>query len=776
MIFTFWQTRSFRFRTGIIETNKKMGKLPARLNKNAFRTLIIVLLMGFQSNVTSQETVKIKRVTGPVEFDGIPKESAWEDLDLFHLTMHRPNFGNQPSERSDVRIGYDNEFLWVGARLFMEDASKIFAVTKKRDQELFDYDAFGIILDTYNDNETGLAFFTAPTGLRTDYTISNDAAENGGGPGMNSAMNTSWNTFWDVKTTRDDNGWYVEMRIPFSSMKFKPENDIATMGLIISRNISANNETDTYPSIDPKYGFMATNKPSLASTIEIDGARPLKPLYISPYVIGGFSRDWSLNEEETVYIKEDDPEYNAGIDIKYNINSNLTLDLTANTDFAQVEADDQQVNLTRYSLFFPEKRMFFQERSSLFDFSLGGHSDNLFYSRNIGIAHGEPIRIYGGARLTGRMGKWDMGFLDMQTAEHEDTPGENFGVLRMRRQVINPHSYAGGIFTSRLGMNGDQNVAYGLDGIFRLFGDDYLNIKWSQTYDSKTGNKMNCLDPSFVMVDWERRSEKGFAYNLNYTYSGQKFNPGVGFVMRGGVQGVNAGMMYGWIPGESSKLFNYKISIRGERYSRLEDGKLESMQISPEFEINTKKGLHSEFSIEFQQEGVMNDFKLSDSITISAGNYSFIGSGIMFGTSDSRMISVSGDLNAGQFYDGNRIGFRAEPNFNLSSSLKLSATYEFNAIRFPERETNNSLNIHSVNIKALYMFSTKLSASLLLQYVNTEDELIGNFRLRYNPREGNDFYLVYNDYRGISHNNSIPTLPQFFNKTIMVKYTHTFIL
>ena len=172
----------------------------------------------------------------------------------------------------------------------MKDASKIFAVTKKRDEELFDYDAFGIILDTYNDNENGLAFFTAPTGLRTDYTISNDAAGQGGGPGGPPGMNFSWNTFWDVKTTRDDKGWYVEMRIPFSSLKFKPENNIATMGLIITRNISANNETDTYPAIDPKYGFMAPNKPSLAQTIEIEGARPLKPVYVSPYIIGGFSR------------------------------------------------------------------------------------------------------------------------------------------------------------------------------------------------------------------------------------------------------------------------------------------------------------------------------------------------------------------------------------------------------------------------------------------------------------------------------------------------------
>ncbi len=753
-----------------------MRRIDGELNKRVQQLLMVGFLFCIQINIIGQDAVKIKRMTVPIEFDGMPQESAWQSLDLFPLTMHKPNFGAGPSERSDVRIGYDNEFLWVAASLYMQDASKIFAVTKKRDEELFDYDAFGIVLDTYDDNENALAFFTAPTGLRTDYTISNDAAGQGGGPGGPPGMNFSWNTFWDVKTTRDDKGWYVEMRIPFSSLKFKPTGNVATMGLIIVRNISINNERDTYPSIDPKYGFMAPNKPSLAGTIEIEGARPSKPVYISPYVIGGFSRSFSMNEEGTEYLKQDDPEYNAGIDIKYNINSNLTLDLTANTDFAQVEADDQQVNLTRYSLFFPEKRMFFQERSSLFDFSLGGR-DNLFYSRNIGIAGRELIRIYGGARIIGRMGKWDMGFMDMQTAEHQETPGENFGVLRMRRQVINQNSYVGGMLTSRLGMNGDQNIAYGLDGIFKLFGDDYLNVKWAQTYDSKLDNKLNSLDPSFIMLNWERRSEEGFAYQANYTYAGREFTPGTGFIMREGVQGIGGMMLYGWLPGENSKLFNYSINVRGERFSRLSDGKLESMQISPGFEINTKKNIHAEISLEYMEEGVLENFPIAENIWINAGNYSFTGLEARFGTSESRVISVRGDVFGGQFYDGNRMGWELEPNINFSSSFKLSGAYEFNAIRFPKRETFNSINIHAVSVKALYMLSTKLSASMLVQYVNTEDELITNFRLRYNPREGNDFYLVFNDFRGIDNNRFVvPEKPSFFNKTVMVKYTHTFIL
>jgi len=752
-----------------------MGKASTRLNTGTFRLLIPVLFISLQINAISQETVKIQRLSSEINFDGVPDDAAWETLDLFPLTMHRPNFMNQPSERSDVRIGFDDEFLWVGASLYMEDASKIYAASKKRDERLFDFDAFGIVLDTYNDNENGLAFYTAPTGLRTDYAISNDAA-GGYGPGGPGGMNISWDTFWDVKTTRDDKGWYVEMRIPFSSLKFKPEGDVATMGLIITRNISANNETDSYPPIDPKYGFMATNKPSQARKIEIEGAKPTRPVYITPYVIGGYSRDWMVNDTETDYEKNDTPKFNAGLDVKYNINSNLTLDLTANTDFAQVEADDQQVNLTRYSLFFPEKRKFFQERSSLFDFSLGGHSDNLFYTRNIGLVDGQQIRIYGGARLTGRLGKWDMGLLDMQTAAHEEIAGENFGVIRMRRQVINPNSYVGGIFTSRIGMDGKQNFSYGLDGIFRLFGDDYLNVKWAQSYDTEIDSKLSSLDPSFMLFKWERRSEEGFAYDLDYSYSGTKFNPGIGFIMRNGVHGGGARLLYGWIPGEDSWLFNYNVNVRGDRYVRLEDGKLESMQVSPGFEINTKNGIHAEISTETSWEGVLYDFNLSDSIVINAGDYTFTGAQARFGTSEANHISVRGDAYAGQFYDGNRLGFQTEFNLNFSSSFILSPGYEFNHITFPDRASNNLLNIHAINMKAQIMLSTKFSANILVQYVNTEDEFIGNLRLRYNPREGNDFYLVYNDFRGFIDRNIFPGNPPFFNKTIMLKYTYTFIL
>ncbi len=747
--------------------------------------LLVILMLSYQFILFAQEDeIQIRKLNSYITFDGRVDENEWKGFNMFNLVMHRPNFGNESSERSDVFIGYDDKYLWVGAKLFMNDATKIFCTSKRRDEMLFGMDAFGILLDTYRDNENALVFFTTPSGLRTDFTISNDASGvrggaggGGGGSGFGAqTMNYSWNTFWDVKTSQDDKGWYVEMRIPFSSLRFKNTSNLTSMGFTIIRNIGAYNEVDTYPEIEPKYGFMAIYKPSLSKTIVFQGIKPAQPVYLSPYIISGFTRDYSLNEEGSEYLKTDKPNLNAGVDLKYSIKSNFTIDLTANTDFAQVEADEQQVNLTRYSLFFPEKRMFFQERSSLFNFSLGGRADNLFYSRNIGIADGNLIKIYGGTRITGHIGKWELGFLDMQTEKYRETPSENFGVLRIRRQVLNPNSYIGAMMTSRIGMNGNTNIAYGLDGIIKVKNDDYLNIKWAQTWDNQKGNSLSSLNSSFIYADWERRSEKGFSYRLNYSYSGLDFNPGSGFLMRGGIQGVNGQLLYGWFPDEKSKIFNMAATIRGEYYSRIEDGQMENSIIEPGFRLTTKEGYRFDISAEIRQEGVNFDYELADSIFIKAGNYSYYNFQYRFGTPSSRFISVMGSIDAGEFFDGYRLTARPNLNLNFSSSFRIMTGYELSLIRFPDRTEKNRLNIHLINSNLMYMFSTKLSATLMLQYVSTEDDFIANFRLRYNPREGNDLYLVINDYQGFDRFGVIPHKPPFFNRTIVLKYTHTFIL
>jgi len=421
--------------------------------------LLLFILLYVQS--FSNEKLKLQRLTATINFDGKPNEQAWQFIDTLPVTMHAPVFKGSSKEKTLIKIAYDDQFLWVGAQLLVNDPKHIRATSKKRDELSGNSDFFGVILDTYNDNENALGFFTTPTGLRLDAAISGDASSR-------MPLNTDWNTFWDVKTSRDEKGWYCELRIPFSSLRFQTVNDITEMGLISWRWSAHSNENVTFPSIDPKYGMWATWKPSLARKVLFDKIKPSKPVYLSPYVLAGHSNDNSLNTDETAYVNEKEWIHEVGGDIKYSITSNLTMDLTVNTDFAQVEADDQQVNLTRFSLFFPEKRMFFQERASIFTFNLGG-PNNLFYSRRIGLDDdGNPVKIYGGARIYGRVGKWDLGFLNMQTANSDELPSENFGVLRLRRQVINSNSYVGGMFTSRLGGNGNYNIAYGFDGIFRV--------------------------------------------------------------------------------------------------------------------------------------------------------------------------------------------------------------------------------------------------------------------------------------------------------------------
>jgi hypothetical protein len=741
-------------------------------NTQLIHTIVLFFFSSFF--LSAVEPVKISRTTEQIEFDGLPFENAWNGKEMYPLIMYRPDFGADPSEKSEVMITYDEDFLWIGARLYVRDPSTIKSTSKKRDEQSRNSDAFAIILDTFNDKENAMAFGTMPSGLRFDFTVSNDANMPGGAqvgiPG-GGTTNISWNTFWDVKTTRDEKGWYVEMRIPFSSLRFQSEDGIVKMGLIIQRAISSKNELDTYPRIDPKFGTMAALKPSLSTPIEFSDIRPRKPVYVSPYIIGGYALTNELNNQETAYLKKDDPKFDVGLDLKYSLTSNLTMDVTLNTDFAQVEADNQQVNLTRYSLYFPEKRLFFQERSSIFSYNLGGSSD-MFYSRRIGIEEDNPVRIFGGAKLIGRAGKWDIGFLDMQTQEFDTIPANNFGVARLRRQVINQNSYIGGLITSKVGNNGSYDLAYGVDGIIRVFGQDYINLKLAQNLNSSAESEALSLKPTLIRANWERRSDKGFSYNMTYAYFGENFNPQIGFLKYLGAQGFEGELLYGWLPGADSRIFRSTAVLKVNRMTRIADGQIESFTLAPGYEIYGKNGYGILMSLTYNEEGVDENFDLSNDIQVLAGKYAFYGAEATFFTPQSKPYYTILTFAGGEYYDGNRFSFMLSPMLSISQSIQLSGTYQFSYVDFSRR--NQQLKSHVANVRLLYMFNIKLSASFLVQYNNITDAFVGNFRLRYNPKEGNDFYLVVDENRNVGNNHLNPEPPSFYNRAVMVKYTHTF--
>jgi hypothetical protein len=724
----------------------------------------------------SQTPVVIQRLSRPVAFDGLSDEEAWTDISILPMVMMTPNFGFPPSEKTEVLVGFDDEFLWVAGRLYDREPARIQARSKKRDLQEASSDFFAVIIDTFNDKENALSFATTPAGLRWDAAIYHDAESQ---MPMEEPFNLSWNTFWDVRVVVNDQGWFVEMQIPLSSLRFQEKDGHVIMGLTSYRWIARKNENDVFPAIYPKWGFMSAFKPSQAQEVSLKGLRSRNPLYIAPYILAGAGYSYDLNIEETEYIHSKAPPAELGLDVKYGLSSNLTLDVTLNPDFAQVEADDQQVNLTRYSLFFPEKRLFFQERASIFDFSFGAFN-RLFYSRRLGLYEDEEegisqvIPIYGGVRMIGRAGPWDLGFMDMQTAplEEKALPGENFGVIRLRRRVLNPYSYVGGMITSRIGNDGSYNEAYGFDGILRVSGDNYLSFGWAQTFENGRKNDPLSLDPTRLRIAYERRTQKGLGAYLGLSRAGRDYFPGMGFEMREDFIASRAEILYGWIPGERSSLQSHSIRAEGMISLRNEDYSIESAELGPGWEFNTKSGWGGRFSYRFHKESLEELLEFSDEVNVPPGEYAFSGFQGFFHAPMGGLLGAMSMVEAGSFYDGWRMTLRVMPTWSILPALSLSGQYEYNRVKFPER--NQELIAHLVQLRLLATLGTKFSILTFVQYNGAEDLVIGNVRFRYNPREGNDLYLVYNEVLNTDRPGKIPYPPLSGSRAILIKYSYTF--
>lgn len=735
-----------------------------------------------QVNPPLKQTIEIGRLIYPVSFDGIPDEQAWSSISPLAMTMHSPSFGKVPTEQTDVRFAYDDKYLYMGAKLYYKDISMIRSASFKRDYTGLGGDLFGFILDTYNDNENGIVFYTTPDGLRFDASVQRDAILTR--PDQK-PMNLSWNAFWDVKTAIDDKGWSVEIRVPLSSLRFQQIDGIVSMGLIVKRWIPAKNEIDTYPAIPPDWGEYSTIKPSQAQDIILRNVRPAKPLNIAPYGLAGYEKNYDLNDEGTDYWNWDKKPIEAGLDVKYGLSSNLVLDFTVNTDFAQVEADDEKINLSRMALYFPEKRLFFLERANIFDFNSSGNN-NLFYSRRIGLSddaeNPDPIRIYGGAKLTGRLNKWEIGVLDMQTAPmrkrtssgalRELSPSENFGVTRVRRQVINENSYVGAIFTSRLGTDGSYNLAYGLDGIFKVFGSDYLTLLWSQTFEDSVKNT-SPVDGARFMFLWERRSRKGLGYDFAYSQSGTRYNPGIGFETIDDVITYRGGLRYGWLPGEKSLFFSHGPEFRFRYNQFITDGSLMTLNPQAGWTFMSKSQWQGNFFLVFNREYLKDPMELiKDELYVNAGSYSFLNLRADVSTPQSKTFFTLFTTETGGYFGGNRISFRFEPTWNVSRHIEVAGAYNFDHISFPA--TDGEMTNHILGIKALYMFDTKLSINTFIQHNTADHSILTNLRLRYNPSEGNDFYFMFNEGRNTSLTREEPYFPVYSTRSFLLKYTYTF--
>ena len=711
----------------------------------------------------------IHRLTGPIELDGVVDEAAWDDVAPLPMTMFTPTFGGGLTERTEVRVAHDDQYLYVSGRMFDSDPDGIRTNTFYRDIYSGD-DLLAVIIDSYNDYETAVWFVVNPAGTRNDRSVSNDAVFGGGGMPMNS----DWNAHWDVVTSRSGEGWFAEMRIPFSTLGFQTVGGEVVMGLISYRFIARKNERQLFPGIDPKWGGLAFAKPSQSQRVVLRDVRQSTPVYVTPYGLAGIQRTPTLVEAGGPPRWEfgSDPTREVGADLRVSPVSNLTLDLTANTDFAQVEADDQQINLTRFPLFFPEKRQFFQERSSTFQFNTGGSNSRLFHSRRIGLDDGQIVRIYGGARAVGRVGGTDFGLLSMQTAEHDGRPGENMSVARMSQKVFNPFSSVGAMVTSRLGSSGQDNVAYGVDASIRVVGDEYLTVKWAQTFDEAV-DEASAWSSGLLQARWERQTDEGLSYSGEYLRVGDEYLPRLGFQTRDDFDYVGGSAQYKRFRDADSPLRSIGLQVTTGHYYRGADGSAESRSVKPELSMEFKNNAELSFNLTSSYESVPEAFSVAGA-PVDPGDYWFHVGQARFQLSRNALFRGDVTVTGGSFYDGTRLGVALKPTWNQSRYLELTGGYEVNRLEFGDRGVATTAHLGS--LKAQFALNTQVFFSVLAQYSNAADLTTVNARFRYNFREGTDLWLVYNE--GLNTEREVtdrPRLPVSAGRTLMLKYSHAFI-
>ncbi len=698
-----------------------------------------------------------------VQFDGFVDADEWDAIPELPLVQYQPTFGGPMTVRSELRIAFDDDFIYLAARCF--DTEPALMTTYKRDGWSSSDDQVALTIDSFNDSETASVFVLYATEARIDAQVGDDAR-------TMASVNSDWNTFWDGRVQRTADGWEAEIRVPISSIRFETPSDggAVTMGVSAYRYRARGRELHIYPEIRPDWGFWSFVKPSKGERRTFQGMDSSKPFYVTPYVIAGLGQQYLLNDSETEYQRLDDPSYDVGLDLKYSLTSNLTLDITANTDFAQVEADNQQVNLTRFSLFFPEKRQFFLERTSNFEFNFGGN-DRVFYSRRIGLSGGQQVRLLGGGRVVGRIGGWDVGMLTLQSGRDAGRESENFGVLRVKRRVLNANSYLGAIATSRIDRSGNHNLVYGADAQWNIRGDDYLTAAFAQSLDSD--GAASPLDASRIRVRLQRVRETGLAYDLDLGRAGKSYNPASGFQSRSDFSQVAAGAGFGVRPDADSPITSYRVSGSGQLFYRNQDGSLETGQGNVVARAAARSGWNGDITVNYTRDQLLDGFKLSDRARVPAGTFQFVSARAQVGTPSDAPIRGQANVRAGRFYDGRQLVLNLSPEWSLSPRLLVSASYQYNDIRFDHR--SESFKAHLLSMRSDIMVNTKLTLSTFVQFSSASEAVIANARFRYNPREGNDLYLVWNEAINTNRLLDSPSLPFTSRRALILKYSYTFI-
>ena len=732
-------------------------------------SLFLILLLnavGANGHAESHDyQIKAHRTYESIEIDGDLTEEDWkhaESIDEF--VQIEPYEGEISSQPMEVRILYDTENIYFGFTCFDSEISKLVANEMRRDsRDLHENDTVFLILDTYDDKRSGFFFRMNALGAIQDRAVTNSG----------DTLNRDWDAVVECKSKINDTYWTSELSIPFSQLRFK-QSDQIVWGMNTGRELARNQEEMIWVPVPASYGGMAKYRTAnLGRLVGISDVAPSRNLEVLPYILPGVTQ---INENDAGL--ETDGKFKMGVDVKYGITSNLTTDVTYNTDFAQVEADEEQVNLTRFSLFFPEKRPFFLEGAGLFDFGIPRSSYRrpppmlLFYSRRIGLAEGNAIPIIFGGKASGKVGSYGVGFLNVLTDEFHDAdteddpldvPRTNYSVMRITKDIASGSRI--GIIAVNKDEIGDYNRAGGFDFEYRP--NDSMDVRgmWSRTFEPGIAGQNNAW---YLGSNW--RSNR-FRLEGSYTDIDADFNPAVGYVRRTGIRQFRGEAR--WVP--MPQRFGIRQIWTGPEINYIlnHNNVLEEWNISYTnwFEFDT--GDYILFNGKRTFERLNDVFDFRDGVEIPIGDYSSNSYHVRLSSSDSRPISTTLGGGIEDFYNGEVRRAYIQTTLKPNGHLSLSAQYQFNqVVDLPEMYfTDGQPRPVYVNLfrgRVDYSFTTGLFAKLFAQW-NTDANVVStNFLINYIYRSGSDFYFVFNQ----TYDTNGTTRSRLLDSTVVAKMTY----
>jgi hypothetical protein len=712
-------------------------------------------------------TVRTMRLPSPLVIDGALDEAPYKDVPpMSGFIQQEPAEGHAASDKTEIWIFYDDKNLYVGAKMYEDDPARRVTSDLRRDStNLYNNDHIAIVFDTFYDRRNGFGVSSNAQGGMFDWVVTNEQP------------NSNFNPVWQIRTAEFDGGWSAEMVVPFRSLRFKPDSTI--WGVNVRRMVRWRNEISFLNPVPRSWGRRGLSKISSAATM-VGLRTPGNGLNldIKPYALGS-----SSTNRRAAPPYENDGNGEWGVDAKWGVTQTLIADLTYNTDFAQVEDDEAQVNLTRFSLFFPERRDFFLEGQDIFAFagvggggSGGGGGGNstpsaaaaanqpnntpiLFYSRRIGLDAGQIVPILAGGRLLGRTGPYNVGALNMQTSDVPEFGKEatNFSVVRMTRDILR-RSRIGVIGTARSPSASaiDQSFSAGADAQFQLY--ENVNV---QSYYARTDTPGRTGDSESYRGRYDWNADR-YGIQSEYLKVGEDFEPEVGFLRRRAFKRSYGFLRYSPRPAQPSPI--RKVYYEGfMEYITGPGAKLETRQAQGAYRLELNNGDFASLEVARNFEGLTRPFTVGSSVVVPVGDYSFTQTKVNYTFGPQRPINGSLDVTYGGFYDGTLAAVAWKGRLELGKTYLVEPSLSWNRGELPWGDFTTNL----VAGRFTWTMSNRRFFSILMQYQSATTSFTTNARFRWEYVPGSEFFVVYSDGRSTLG----PGYPELENRSFIVKVT-----